>query len=42
MENPKGYIIYLKNHEYSVQWANEALASCNILRTNVKVPWSSL
>ncbi len=27
MTNPKGYIIYLPNHQDSVEWANEALAS---------------
>ena len=37
MENPKGYIIYLKNHEYSVQWANEALASGKALGWNLEL-----
>ena len=37
MENPKGYIIYVKNHEYSVQWANEALASGTALGWNLQL-----
>ena len=37
MENPKGYIIYIKNHEYSVQWANEALASGRALGWNLEL-----
>ena len=37
MENPKGYIIYVKNHEYSVQWANEALASGKALGWNLEL-----
>ena len=37
MENPKGYIIYVKNHEYSVQWANEALASGTALGWNLEL-----
>lgn len=37
MENPKGYIIYIKNHEYSVQWANEALASGKALGWNLEL-----
>jgi len=37
MENPKGYIIYLPNHPYSVQWANEALASGRALGWNLEL-----
>ena len=37
MENPKGYIIYLPEHPYSVQWANEALASGRALNWNLEL-----
>lgn len=37
MKNPKGYIIYVKNHESSVQWANEALASGRALGWNLEL-----
>ena len=37
MENPKGHIIYLPNHPYSVQWANEALASGRALGWNLEL-----
>ena len=37
MENPKGYIIYLPDHPYSVQWANEALASGRALDWNLEL-----
>ncbi len=37
MKNPKGYIIYLHEHPYSVQWANEALASGRALGWNLEL-----
>ena len=33
MKNPRGYIIYLKNHENSVEWANHALVTGKKLRS---------
>lgn len=33
MTNPKGYIIHLKNHEKSIEWANHAL------KTGKKLEW---
>ena len=37
MENNKGYIIYLKNYENSVEWAQQALASGRALGWNLEL-----
>jgi len=37
MEKNKGYIIYLKNHENSVEWAQQALASGRALDWNLEL-----
>lgn len=37
MENLKGYIIYLKNYENSVEWAQQALASGRALGWNLEL-----
>jgi len=37
MEKNKGYIIYLKNHKNSVEWAQQALASGRALGWNIEL-----
>lgn len=37
MEKNKGYIIYLKNHKNSVEWAQQALASGRALDWNLEL-----
>jgi len=37
MEKIKGYIIYLKNYENSVEWAQQALASGRALGWNLEL-----
>ena len=35
MQNPKGYIIHLKNHQNSVEWSNHALTTGQKLGWNI-------